>query len=96
MFGKQRSGRESGADILQHELAAERAASLGRVGFKMEIALNRLKAFDAGQQQDQSRDELVKAAAKAVWMFFVQRESCGLKDQRAHSWEMPRPTACCP
>lgn len=84
MFGKRQtpSARASGFDVLQHEMAGEAAAALGRIGGKMEKALAALRAFDAGEDQTEPRDALVKAAAKAVWMFFVQRESLGLRDQR--------------
>lgn len=84
MFGKRQSpsARDSGFDVLQHEMAGEAAAALGRIGGKMELALAALRAFDAGDLQDEPRDALVKAAAKATWMFFIQRESLGLRDQR--------------
>ena len=84
MFNKRQAptARDSGFDLLQHEMAGEAAAALGRIGGKMETALAALCAFDAGEDQGQPRDVLVKAAARAVWMFFVQRESLGLRDQR--------------
>lgn len=84
MFSKRNapSARDSGFDVLQHEMAGEAAAALGRIGTRMEAALAALRAFDAGEDRSQPRDALVKAAAKAVWMFFVQRESLGLRDQR--------------
>lgn len=84
MFSKRHgpSARDSGFDLLQHEMAGEAAAALGRIGGKMEKALAALRAYDAGEDQTESRDVLVKAAAKATWMFFVQRESLGLRDQR--------------
>ncbi len=63
-------------------MAGEAAAALGRMDNKMIKALDALRAWDAGEDQNQPRDALVKAAAKAVWMFFVQRESLGLRDQR--------------
>ena len=61
------------------ELAAERAAALGEAGRKVEAALARL--HEAEPQSD--REVLLKAAARAVWAFFVQREACGFRDQRA-------------
>ena len=84
MFGKRHtpSARASGLDVLQHEMAGEAAAALSRIGGKMEQALVALRAYDAGEDRTEPRDVLVKAAAKAVWMFFVQRESLGLRDQR--------------
>ena len=41
-----------------------------------------LRAFDSAAGTAEQRLVLVKAAARAVWMFFVQRELCGLRDQR--------------
>lgn len=84
MFSKRNapSARDSGFDVLQHEMAGEAAAALGRIGTRMEAALAALRAFDTGEDRSQPRDALVKAAAKATWMFFVQRESLGLRDQR--------------
>lgn len=63
-------------------MAGEAAAALGRIGGKMEAALAALRAYDAGEDQTEPRDVLLKAAARATWMFFVQRESLGLRDQR--------------
>jgi len=84
MFSKRNapSARDSGFDVLQHEMAGEAAAALGRMDNKMIKALDALRAWDAGEDQTEPRDAVVKAAAKAVWMFFVQRESLGLRDQR--------------
>ena len=84
MFGKRDapSARDSGYDVLRHEMAGEAAAALGRIGDKMEKALAALRAWDAGEDRTQPRDLLLKAAARATWMFFVQRESLGLRDQR--------------
>jgi hypothetical protein len=61
-----------------NELVAERAASLGPAGRAMEVALDRLKEARDGDD----REALLKAAAAAVWAFFVQREACGFRDQR--------------
>lgn len=84
MFSKRQtpSARDSGFDVLQHEMAGEAAAALGRIGGKMETALAALRAYDAGEDRGEPRDVLLKAAARATWMFFVQRESLGLRDQR--------------
>jgi hypothetical protein len=71
-----------------NELVAERAASLGRMGRAMEVALQRLR----DSQDGEAREAALKAAAAAVWAFFVQREACGFRDQRgviAH-YDIPR------
>ena len=60
-----------------HELVGERAAALGRAGKAMETALADLRD---GELTD--REVLLKAAAGAVWTFFVQREACGFRDQK--------------
>ena len=44
-----------------------------------EQALAALKAFDG---PDEDRAPLVKEAATAVWYYFIQREACGIRDQR--------------
>ncbi|HEX4179440.1 MAG TPA: DUF6665 family protein [Caulobacteraceae bacterium] len=73
-------GRDSiGSDAFELEMASERAAALGRAGDAVEAALARLEAGRGGSDQD----ALLKAAARAVWSFFVQREACGFRDQSA-------------
>ena len=79
-----RSAAQTGLDIFTHELAAERAATLGRAGHKVETTLAALRAFDVdGGGGPEARLDLVKACADAVWAFFIQRELMGLRDQRA-------------
>ena len=60
---------------LEAELAAEGASALGRLGKAVERSLAELRTApdDAA---------LLKAAADAVWRYFVQREVMGLKDHR--------------
>ena len=71
-------------DVLEYELVQEQAAALGRMGRALEAALDTLRAFDAADPEDASaRRALVRAAGKALWMFVVQREACGLRDSRA-------------
>jgi hypothetical protein len=70
-------------DVLEYELVQEQAAALGRMGRALETALAKLREFDASMPGlDQSRNALVKEAGKALWMFVVQREACGLRDSR--------------
>jgi len=62
---------------LQTELMAEKAASLGRAGKRVEKTLAVLR--------DASPDDhpaALKEAADAVWSLFVQREICGQRDQK--------------
>ena len=82
-------GRHSvGSDGFALELVGEQAAALGRAGKAVELAMEQLRQGRDGAD----REALLKAAAKAVWAFFVQREACGFRDQRgviAH-YDIPR------
>jgi hypothetical protein len=69
----------AGDASLGAEIASEKAASLGRAGAAVERVLARLN--DPEALVEQGREALLKAAAQTVWMFFVQREACGLRDQ---------------
>ena len=60
--------------LLDHEIAAEKASSLGRAGEIVEKALAELR--QAGLQE---RPQALKAASNAVYAYFIQRELCGLK-----------------
>ena len=77
------------ADVLDYEIVQEQAAALGRMGRALEAALARLAEFDAAHSRAgaptsvrQARRSLVIEAGHALWMFVVQRESCGLRDSR--------------
>jgi len=70
-------------NVLEADLMAEKASSLGHHGRLVEAAMAALRAFDAEPGGDpEARLKLVKAAARQVWAFFVQRELCGLRDQK--------------
>jgi len=60
---------------LEAELAGEGANALGRLGKAVEQAVAALNAAP----DDPDR---LKAAADAVWRYFVQREVMGLRDHR--------------
>lgn len=86
-----RSGslKDTPLDVLEYELVQEQAAALGRMGRALETALARLREFDAARQfadapdsTGEARRRLVTDAGKALWMFVVQREACGLRDSR--------------
>ena len=73
----------SAFDLIKTELASESASSLGHHGRQVEAVMNALRAFDAeGKGTAEQRLALVKAAASAVWKYFVQREMCGMRDHR--------------
>lgn len=71
----------SGLNVLEYELMAERADALGRHGLKVETALTQLRQESTSCDRDR-REVMLDAAADAVWAFFIQREICGLRDQR--------------
>jgi hypothetical protein len=76
-------------DVLDYEIAQDCAAALGRMGRALKQALAKLREFDAGHPRSgtaasvrQERRTLVAAAGCALWMFVVQRETCGPRDSR--------------
>jgi hypothetical protein len=75
--------RELGVGAFESEVLAEKASSLGHHGRLVEASLKALRAFDAAPGDPEIRLELVRKAAREVWAFFVQRELCGLRDQKA-------------
>jgi len=73
---------KNGFNVLEYELMSERADSLGRHGLKVEAALAALKAWAADHQSAGERERLLNEASDAVWAFFIQREICGLRNNR--------------
>jgi hypothetical protein len=71
---------EAALNVLDAELAAEKAVNLGRLGRAVETALAALAT--SGDASPEHRETLLLAASAAVWRFFVQREMCGALDQR--------------
>jgi hypothetical protein len=65
-----------GPNPLEIEIAAEKAASLGRSGERVEAALARLRALERGAPE---RPALLRDAVDAVYAYFVQREICGMR-----------------
>lgn len=72
----------NGFNVLEYELMSERADALGRHGLKVELTLAALKAWTADRQSAEERETLLDAASDAVWAFFIQREICGLRNNR--------------
>jgi len=70
----------TGFNVLEYELQAERAAALGRQGLKVEAALAELAAWSPDDAGGTEREELFYKAADAVWSFFIQREMCGFRN----------------
>ena len=72
-------------DLLNYEIVQEKAATLSRIGKRLQGALDALAAYDAahrdaGDGDERRRDELVSAAGEALWYYVIQREVCGLRD----------------
>ena len=78
---------------LGYEIAQEQAAALGRLGRALEAALAALSQHDRGDTDydgsanpapsaGPTRELLVQRASDALWCFVVQREACGLGDQK--------------
>ncbi|WP_269930648.1 DUF6665 family protein [Aminobacter sp. HY435] len=67
---------EQAFNVLEYELLAEKAVALGRSGERVAAALGKLNEHkgEAGE-----RRVLLKAAADAVYAYFIQRELCGLR-----------------
>jgi hypothetical protein len=79
---------------LGYEIAQEQAAALGRLGRALETALAALSRHDRTDAENDNsttrpspagalRERLVQEAGDALWCFIVQREACGLRDQRS-------------
>ena len=91
-------------DVLNYEIAQEKAVALGRMGRALEEALTKLRGFDAAHPRSgapasaqQTRRTLVTEAGHALWMFVVQREACGLRDSRTvmRDYNVPREVQQC-
>jgi hypothetical protein len=79
---------------LDYEIVQEQAAALGRLGRALEVALAALARHDgaAGKPRQAraahassealERGRLVQEASYALWCFIIQREACGLRDER--------------
>ncbi|MIL09318.1 hypothetical protein BZU93_26040 [Salmonella enterica subsp. enterica] len=81
--------QESLLTALDHEVAGEKATSLGYAGRLVAERMAALNAFD-GDRAD--RAALLRDAADAVWKYFVQRELCGLRrhDDAIREYGIPR------
>jgi hypothetical protein len=77
---------EKFVDVLEHEVAEEKAGALGRCGRLLERALERYRshAGEAPRHEttDAKRERLLWDLVERVEAFVVQREACGLRDSR--------------
>lgn len=69
-------------DVLQRELAEERAGALGRCGRRLEDALELFRGHEAEGRSGAQRERLLWDLAERIEAFVVQREACGLRDSR--------------
>jgi len=71
-------------DVIQLEVAEERAGALGRAGRRLEQALDvfRDSETSSAPHAPAKRDRLLWDLAELVYAFIVQREACGLRDYR--------------
>jgi len=77
---------------LGYEIVQEQAAALGRLGRALEAALAALSEHDGLHSHCEghieqaaagtARARLLREASDALWSFVVQREACGLRDQK--------------
>lgn len=79
---------ETGQSMVEAEIMAETANSLGAQGRKVEAVLAELEK--AGERE---RPDLLARASREVWAFFIQRELCGMRDHRLVIREMGIPDA---
>ena len=71
---------QSGGTSIEAEIIGEKATSLGHHGRQVERALADLRSFDPDTDDPSERIARVKAASRAVWAYFVTRESCGMRE----------------
>lgn len=80
---------EQALNVLEYELLSEKAAALGRAGDRVGEALGKLNAHVGDPE---ARRVLLKAAADAVYAYFIQRELCGLRrhDDAIRDYAIPK------
>ena len=90
---------QSRENALDYEIVQEQGAALGRLGRALEAALAALSTHDRQQAEGcrgdiapSIRQSLVQDASTALWCFIIQREACGLRDQRLimRNYQVPR------
>lgn len=88
------AGPESRLNVLNHEIAQQKAETLGHLGRRVELALERLRAAQAaGPDGDAGQlAALLDEAADRVWSLMIQRELSGLRhwDAVVKAYGIPR------
>ncbi len=73
-------------DVVQNEIAEEKAGALGRSGRRLEEALEQFREYEHARghasRADAKRETLLWGLAERVEAFVVHREACGLTDSR--------------
>ncbi|MFD2646520.1 DUF6665 family protein [Devosia albogilva] len=64
---------EAGTAALEHEIAAERASSMGAAEARVKTTVQALREAKG------DRTSLLREAQQAVWAYFVQRELIGFR-----------------
>jgi hypothetical protein len=72
------TAKEKKLATVQSEIAAERAAALGRTESRLRKTLDAIRRFDAGEQKGKKRESLLNEASDACLGYVVQREALGL------------------
>ena len=72
------SAKEKKLAAVEAEIAAERAAALGRTEKRLRTTLEALRRFDAGELKGKKRESLLIEASEACLGYVVQREALGL------------------
>jgi hypothetical protein len=93
--------RAEGLRRIEREIAAEKAAALGRAGERLELALAAAAALaarlDAAQDPAERRrlaadyEHARSRAASARLMLIIQREALGLRQHRVVDQQFPEP-----
>ena len=94
------SGREEGLRRTEEEIRAEKAATLGRVGERLETALSEVAAVRRAlaAAEPPARDRLGaeyeaarRRAIDARRVLIIQREAIGLRNHRVVDQQFPEP-----
>ena len=72
------NAKEKKLAAVESEIAAERAASLGRTEKRLKKTLDAIRRFDAGELKGKQRERLLSEASEACLGYVVQREVLGL------------------
>ncbi len=84
-FDGLRNRNQTGLNVLDGEIMAEIASSIGRCGRAFEKALAELRDHDKNHpegQDEPARLALVQKAADRAWALFIQYELAGLSTQQ--------------